>query len=457
MKLPKNLSGDKIAFISFVSSATFLLALGVFSWGYKTASARIFPYSVIADTRESIKAVRELYELEVENPRSGHEIISSVPKKGVTVNKLEPAQEEDYILVTLFRDIEFMAQILDRKGEVLHEWRLPRDADELTQAQDTGVPLSKKNWMIHGVEMTDAGELYVVVETRALMKLDKDSEVLWTLYDPIHHSVTIAPDGTIWTLNRRKISDPDEKHPLSDADWYWEEQVIQVSPEGEILQTFSIPDIIYKNQYEGILFPGGVSGHPRIQTKDPLHTNDVDVLTAEQAANFPGEVKAGDVMLSHRTINNVFIFDPETQKIEWSMTGPFIRQHDPEVSEDGTLLVYDNRTADAQPGNGDQHFTEPQPLGYSRIIKIDPISREVVFEYQGSEAEPFYTSIMGKLDELPNGNILIADPEAGRIFEIEPNEGEIVWEYVNALDDGYVGRISQAIPLTSEQISFLED
>jgi hypothetical protein len=58
--------------------------------------------------------------------------------------------------------------------------------------------------------------------------------------------------------------------------------------------------------------------------------------------------------------------------------------------------------------------------GYSRILRLDPATQQVLWSFEGSEAFPFYTSIQGKQQLLGNGNILVSDPEGGRAFEVSP-------------------------------------
>jgi hypothetical protein len=72
------------------------------------------------------------------------------------------------------------------------------------------------------------------------------------------------------------------------------------------------------------------------------------------------------------------------------MTGHFHRQHDPRISNDGSLLVFENRTAYGQLGGDTKYITEPQALGYSRILAIDPTSRVIVWEYQGKRKSILY-------------------------------------------------------------------
>ncbi len=437
--------------LRFVLSAAFLLFLAVFGWGFASARLELFPYGLIRDTIAGWRALKQLYTVEVATDHSAHEIVSPSTVGGVTVNRLSP-DDDTHILVTLFRDREFRAELIDRRGRIVHEWRIPFEQLGLSRARDTGVPLSTKNLTIHGACIRENGDLYAVVEYRGLLKVNKASEVLWAIEAPTHHAVSCDPDGTVWTLSRARVTRREKWIPLVDHE-YFEDSVLHVSSDGQVIGEISLLDVIFRNQYEGILY-GGRPGRPAIAHNDPTHANDVDVLTREQASHFP-RVDEGDLMVSMRTINTVLVFDPGSREITWSMTGPFLRQHDPEVTRDGLLLVYDNRTARGHTGSGSRHLTEPQAFGYSRIVAIDPRTREIAWQYRGSRESPFYSSIQGKEKELPGGNILVVEPEGGRVFEIDRSDGTIVWEFVNLLEEGVVGRVTGAIPLSGNQIGFL--
>jgi hypothetical protein len=94
----------------------------------------------------------------------------------------------------------------------------------------------------------------------------------------------------------------------------------------------------------------------------------------------------------------------------------------------GDLLVFDNQ--------GPAGFPQV-PLGTfrgSRVLEIDPIKQEIVWQYRGQDSgrDPwtFDSSFISSARRLPNGNTLIDEGMNGRFFQITP-QGEIVWEYVN--------------------------
>jgi transposase InsO family protein len=110
--------------------------------------------------------------------------------------------------------------------------------------------------------------------------------------------------------------------------------------------------------------------------------------------------------------------------------GPYIKQHDPHFLPNGRISVYDNRA----------DFADGKILGGSRILSIDPVTRKVNTVYQGDARNSFFSNMQGEHQYLPNGNILITEPDAGRIFEVTPS-GEVVWSYINRYDEDEVYRV----------------
>ena len=119
--------------------------------------------------------------------------------------------------------------------------------------------------------------------------------------------------------------------------------------------------------------------------------------------------------------------------------GQIVGQHHPHMIPkglpgEGNLLVFDNG------GNSGYGALSPMaPNGvdvvrrhFSRVLEIDPVKLEKVWEYalEGTESFRFFSHYVSSVQRLPNGNTLITEGADGRLFEITP-EREIVWEYVS--------------------------
>ncbi len=149
------------------------------------------------------------------------------------------------------------------------------------------------------------------------------------------------------------------------------------------------------------------------ETRYPLHLNDVEPFPAGMTPGFFGP---GDVIVSLRNINTVFVFNTETRKIKFVSTGQFGAQHDPDFMDGNRISVFDNL--------GVLPAASPRQ---SRILIVTAPEGTVEVAYEGTAAHPFFTNIMGKSQWLANGNLLITESRRGRAFEVN-RKGETVWE-----------------------------
>ncbi len=120
--------------------------------------------------------------------------------------------------------------------------------------------------------------------------------------------------------------------------------------------------------------------------------------------------------------------------------------HDPEIHDDGTVLVFDNGGYSGVIGE------EGNPRGYqSRALeyKIDEAAKTatLVWEFPGTFSvdswykTKFYLPFWGDADRLPNGNVLVTAGVRGtsvqsRIFEVTKADGKVVWEFLLPADFG---------------------
>jgi hypothetical protein len=216
-------------------------------------------------------------------------------------------------------------------------------------------------------------------------------------------------DGSIWVCGVKLHSEHIPQF-IGIKPPFWEETILKVSPEGVIEREISLLEVIYESEYHGLL---------RSYTGDILHLNDVEILSRQKAYAFD-LFEAGDIMISMRAINTIFVIDGETERIKWSLTYPFIAQHDPDFTDDGYITVFDNHS--------DWQYNQFQEKG-SRIVRIETSTGKATTLYGWKEDQYFYSSWYGKHQHLPNGNLLVTEPHAGRVFEINRN-GEVVWNWI---------------------------
>jgi Arylsulfotransferase (ASST) len=164
-----------------------------------------------------------------------------------------------------------------------------------------------------------------------------------------------------------------------------------------------------------------------------------------------------NIIWDSREANIIAITDRNTGNIVWRLgpnydcseaereLGWIIGQHHAHIVPrglpgEGNLLLFDN--------GGWAGYGEPNPMSptgrqnarrdYSRVLEIDPISLQIVWQYTPAEAgfvipldaSRFYSPFVSSAQRLPNGNTLITEGSDGRIFEVT-RDHQLVWEYIS--------------------------
>ncbi len=181
------------------------------------------------------------------------------------------------------------------------------------------------------------------------------------------------------------------------------------------------------------------------------HTNAIRLITETwaQNANIP-RVKAGDLLISLRNPNAFIIVDPQSQIVRWYGKGIWKQQHDPDLLDNGRVLLFDNQ------GLPDS------PYGHSRVLEVDLFTHEIYWQYKGTDEDSYFDSLIrGAQHRLPNGNTLITESQGGRLLEVT-REQKIVWEYYNPDRAEYEGKhlramMTQAQRIPTDAVPFLNN
>ncbi len=155
------------------------------------------------------------------------------------------------------------------------------------------------------------------------------------------------------------------------------------------------------------------------RTDDPWHNNDAEPLPAEYADRFA--FNAGDLLISYRHLNLVYVLDPETLETKWWTNDYSSGQHDPDWEPDGTITIYDNRALGKQ-GR------------YSTVQRYDFGGGEPSLALDGRDYG-FYSGIGGKHELYEDGSILALAYEQGRVVWVWPDKS-VRFEFVNRYTEG---------------------
>ncbi|MDD5173961.1 MAG: arylsulfotransferase family protein [Candidatus Omnitrophica bacterium] len=340
------------------------------------------------------------------------------------------------LVVSITGDKENSIVVMDLNGKVIHRWivdwfKIWPDAKHVPKAS---LPKSLPGTSVHGIVLMDNGDLIFNFERLGLVRMDIRGRVIWRLPYRTHHSVFKDDDGNLWVCGFKEHLVPDARFPGFSPPFH-EDTILVVSPEGVIIQEWSVPEILRKNDLAGLLYmPSAVASNTSL---DRLHLNDVEPFPANLKEGF---FKKGDVLVSLRNINTVFVFNRESQKIGFIMTGKFVKQHDPNFIDGNSFSLFDNNRISSK-------LEDFQ----SRILIVSAPENTVRVFFEGSSKTPFRSETSGKHMWLPNGNLLITETDQGRAFEINPR-GEVVWEYINYIGGGKAGGVAEVRRLSPEYI-----
>lgn len=323
------------------------------------------------------------------------------------------------------------AFLLDMKRQPRHRWGVkfsqvwPNPTHVQGPVKDTLVcffachlyPNGDLLAVLHGVQQLAVGY--------GLVKLDRDSKILWSLPANIHHDVDVGPDGTIYAIQHEVVNSmpPGLEYIPTPC---LVDSLITLNSDGQPKgKPISVLEAFRDSPYAAILAslePGkkkddrpipvtGPRFDEQILKEDALHTNFVKLLTPEMAKHFPGW-KAGQLLISLRNLDAIAVVDPESRSVVWAARGPWQAQHDVQFLENGNLLMFDNRGL---------------PKG-SRVLEYNPRTQAFPWSYSGENWTSFYTSERGLCQRLQNGNTLIVNTEGEEILEVSHNK-EVVWTF----------------------------
>jgi len=280
------------------------------------------------------------------------------------------------------------AHLIDIEGHEVHRWAYPQG----------------ETW--HYAEMLPNGHLVAIVKEwedefpGVIFELDWDSRLVWKADVAAHHDLQRLDNGNTLVVCREYVENPDlgPKRYKSDC-------ILEITPDNDHAWEWHADRHIKEiASFVPVPFP--------LPDYDWGHMNTVESIP-ETPAGKDSRFRPGNVILSCRNIDTIGVIDRDTDKVVWAY-GPGVldKQHMPTMLPGGTILIFDNGTS----------------AGRSRILELDPLTEEIVWEYQADPPESFFSSSRGASERLPNGNTFITDSNSGRLFEVTP-EGETVWEF----------------------------
>jgi len=311
------------------------------------------------------------------------------------------------------------AILMDMEGAELHRWSYAfGDVWPAASFDDRPGYFEVDYW--RRVHLLDNGDLLAIYEGFGIVRLDRDSNLLWSfprddaaslLDEPgAHHDLFVDEQGLIYVLTRYARVVP----RVNPTDPILEDFITVLSPQGEVVDSFSLLEAFERSPYKTLLRRMAERG-------DVFHTNTIEIFDGRHADRAP-IFKRGNALISLRELNVIAIVDVAAREVVWAVTGMARAQHQPTLMDNGNMLLFDN------------YFEQRA----SRVIELAPLTQQIVWTYPERAGVDFFSATCGANQRLANGNTLITETDRGRAFEVDA-AGEIVWEFLNphrAGDDG---------------------
>ncbi len=341
--------------------------------------------------------------------------------------------DSNYILLSTYirkdnQSVVKLIRLSDQK--IIHQWKPNYDQilklygphNKLWLGQD------KNNLSIYHPLLSPDGSIIFNYYMSPLIKIDKDSKLLWGLDGIFNHSNEYDADGNIWAPS---IIAPTSYLPgmLND---YQDDAITEISPGGKLLFRKSVAQILADNGYRTLVL--GIGPYE----KDLLHLNEI-----QPALTSGSYWTKGDLLISLRNRSTVFLYRSSTNKILWLKTGPWLNQHDAAFIDSVRIGIFGNNTV--------------RVFGEDRLL--DGYNEEYIFNFKTNKTETPYTEflkkakvstpVQGRAEVLSNGDLFVEETINNRL--LRGNRKDIIWQYVDRIDKHSVAALSWSRFISKEE------
>lgn len=275
---------------------------------------------------------------------------------------------------------------------------------------------------------------------KGLMEVDWDGNIVWKWIPgpdegSIHHDFVRMPNGNTLTNAWEHVSfekaiaggrDPKQTTQRGIAP----DVIYEIDPAGKVVWKWYAWDHRGMNSVKhlDLNYITSVLPQHRFGNPDWTHFNALDYDPATDR-----------ILVDSREFGELYIIDHKTGEIvyRWGNPGAYGAGDPPTFTTNGDQILFGPHDAqwiqEGLPGEGNilifNNGWARSPVSYSSIIEMDPETGEIVWEYKSKSENSFSSHHISGAQRLPNGNTMICSGNHGHIFEVT-KEGEVVWEYI---------------------------
>ena len=235
------------------------------------------------------------------------------------------------------------AFLIDMEGRIVHEWSLPYSKVWDSTAA-IAHPLADPFIYIEKARVLPNGDLLALYASccdapsgYGLVKMDRNSHVLWKYLAYTHHDFWLAQDGAVYVLTKA-ISESDL--PLSPEIAQprkprLDEFLVKLSPDGVVQAEMSLTAAFAASPYGRWTTLSAADA-----MADVLNANSVEVLE-HPLAGIP-ESRKGQILVSMKGVNAIALVDMAARRVVWALSGAWEAQHSARSLPNGHIVLFDN-------------------------------------------------------------------------------------------------------------------
>lgn len=396
----------------------FLFILSIFGWMVFHISKGDRKYGFLTEPIKFMYTFPDLFNRSVEEVKTLPKTFVKTPDNFKSINKLD----SNLIVLTTYSDTSDSRTIalLNLKNDsVLYKWSIKN-------------PYEEHSRIINPLLFPDKNIVYSF-DGKGLRRIDSLSNIIWkqdTIWS--NHAINLDSNGDIWACSFAPVYFATGLYKLDGRSVFFKDNFItKIDAEtGDVLFHKSITKILVENNLSHYLLKSGV-------IKDPIHVNDVEPILKTTKY-----FKEGDVFISIRQPSIVLLYRPSTDKVLDVIEGPFVSQHDVDILNDSTIVVFNNNyyavwSDDSKPVPKDSVRLVFAGDFYSDIVSYDFGTDS--FSFIGDSvfrANRIFTFTEGLVDFLDPSTYFVEEQNTGVLWIIK-NDSVVYKNVLKSQHKGY--------------------
>ncbi len=303
---------------TFSLTVIFLFVLSVFGWMTFHISQGDKKFGFLEGPVKFMYTFLDLFSQSVEEVKTLPGTFVKTPNNFKSINKLDT----DLVVISTYSDTSDTRSIVLRNlknDSVIYKWNVENEYKEYDRIINP-LLLPKKN-------------LIYSFAGKELRRIDSLANIVWK-QDSIdaHHSMNIDSDGNIWICSFAPVYFATGLYKIDGRSVFYKDNYItEIDAEtGRILFHKSVTKILKENNLSSYILKSD-------NIEDPIHINDI-----EPVLKTTKYYKKGDLFISARCPSIIIHYRPSLNKVIKIIEGAFISQHDVDIINDSSLVIFNN-------------------------------------------------------------------------------------------------------------------